>query len=116
MSSNSIRISADLFAAARDEAELLSRSTAQQIEHWAKIGRAVEEAGLTAAAAKEIVRASGLNMNIVQVSSEKELWDRKRQRQARDIASIKSGNTSARSMSWFTREMARGAKVKNAPY
>ena len=47
MSSNSIRIGAALFNTAREEAALMSRSTAQQIEHWARIGAALESCGLT---------------------------------------------------------------------
>lgn len=115
MSSNSLRISTALFTVAREEAELLSRSTAQQIEHWARIGRAVEAAGLTAAAAKEIVRRTGA-LDVVQVSSEKEIWQYKRQSQARDVANVQAGRASAGSMSWFSGEMARDVKIKNAPY
>lgn len=115
MHSNSLRISADLFALAREEADLLSRSTAQQIEHWARIGRAVEAAGLTVPAAKELVRRNG-RLDIVHVHSENELWDHKRELQARDIQLVASGRATAQSMSWFTEEQARGARVKDAPY
>jgi hypothetical protein len=43
----SVRISDDLFALARGESEAMSRSIAQQLEHWAKIGLALEQAGIT---------------------------------------------------------------------
>jgi hypothetical protein len=36
------RIDADLFAAAKAAGELLSRSAAQQINHWARLGRELE--------------------------------------------------------------------------
>lgn len=36
------RIDEDLFAAAKSAGELLSRSAAQQINHWARIGRELE--------------------------------------------------------------------------
>ena len=40
--SSPTRIDADLFAAAKSAGEVLSRSAAQQINHWARIGREVE--------------------------------------------------------------------------
>jgi hypothetical protein len=43
----SIRISDELFDLARDESGVMSRSIAQQFEHWAKIGAALEQAGVT---------------------------------------------------------------------
>ena len=43
----SIRISDELFDLARDESGTMSRSIAQQLEHWAKIGAALEQAGVT---------------------------------------------------------------------
>jgi hypothetical protein len=46
-SMKSVRISDDLFALARGESEAMSRSIAQQLEHWAKIGVALEQAGIT---------------------------------------------------------------------
>jgi hypothetical protein len=43
------RIDADLFAAAKAAGELLSRSAAQQINHWARLGRELEaSAGVSA--------------------------------------------------------------------
>ena len=39
---SAIRISKGLARAARNEAELMRRSIARQVEHWAEIGRAVE--------------------------------------------------------------------------
>jgi hypothetical protein len=38
-----IKISDDLALAAREEAEVCDRSIASQVEHWARIGRAVEQ-------------------------------------------------------------------------
>src|SRR3977135_840279 len=43
----SIRISDELFDLARDESGAMSRSIAQQLEHWAKIGAALEQADVT---------------------------------------------------------------------
>ena len=43
----SVRISDDLFELARGESAAMSRSIAQQLEHWARIGVALEQAGIT---------------------------------------------------------------------
>lgn len=40
--STPVRIDSELYAAAADVAPVMSRSTAQQIAHWARIGREVE--------------------------------------------------------------------------
>jgi hypothetical protein len=45
--SGSVKISGGLLHAARTSAELACRSTAGQIEYWAKLGRSVEEGGLS---------------------------------------------------------------------
>ncbi|WP_353252847.1 hypothetical protein [Salinisphaera sp. PC39] len=37
-----IKVNDDIAAAARAEADLMSRSMTEQIEHWARIGRALE--------------------------------------------------------------------------
>lgn len=41
---SSVKLSAQLVDEARREAELCTRSIAVQVEHWAKLGRAVERA------------------------------------------------------------------------
>ena len=46
MSSNSIRVGAELFRLAQQQGALMSRSAAQQVEHWARIGAALEATGL----------------------------------------------------------------------
>jgi hypothetical protein len=38
-----IKIGDDLVLAAREEAEVCERSIASQVEHWARIGRAIEQ-------------------------------------------------------------------------
>ncbi len=40
--STPIRIDAELYASATDAASVMSRSTTQQIAHWARIGRELE--------------------------------------------------------------------------
>jgi hypothetical protein len=116
MSSNSIRISADLFAAAAADGAVLSRSAAQQLEHWAKLGRAFE-----AGASSELVRtvlAAAVQSHgrpaSVQFADEQQLWAFKRELQARDLAS--GGHGSQHTMSWFTREEASSARVLGEPF
>ncbi len=43
--STAVKLSDELASAARAESEVWSRSMTQQIEHWARIGRAVERGG-----------------------------------------------------------------------
>ena len=40
--STPVRIDAELYASARQTGEVMSRSAAQQVTHWARIGRALE--------------------------------------------------------------------------
>ncbi len=42
----SIRISDSLYQAAEQEAALMHRSLAMQVEHWASLGRALENTGI----------------------------------------------------------------------
>ncbi|MES1927504.1 hypothetical protein [Salinisphaera sp. T31B1] len=42
MTSDSVRISRDIVSAARREAQLVQRPLQAQLEHWARIGRAIE--------------------------------------------------------------------------
>jgi ParD-like antitoxin of type II bacterial toxin-antitoxin system len=44
----SIRIADDLYSAVQQEGALMTRSIAQQLEHWARLGAALEAAGVTA--------------------------------------------------------------------
>ena len=45
----SVRISDSLYNDAEATAQKMHRSLAQQVEHWASIGRTVEDSGVTAA-------------------------------------------------------------------
>lgn len=51
-----VRIDEDLYNSAKAVAELLSRSTAQQIAHWARLGRELEsDPGVTTAAVADVL-------------------------------------------------------------
>lgn len=55
----SVKLSGSLLRAARASAEVACRSTAGQIEYWAKLGRSLEEGGLTTIEAQRAI--SGLD-------------------------------------------------------
>ena len=52
---SAVKLSDELVQAARGECRIWSRSMTQQIEHWARIGRAIERSG---AVSRERVRAA----------------------------------------------------------
>jgi ParD-like antitoxin of type II bacterial toxin-antitoxin system len=111
MSSNSVRVSADLFDQALRQGEVLSRSAAQQLEHWARLGAAVERSGLSVAELIEVLRGD-LSCRERPASA---LWAAKRDQQARDISAVESGQASSGSMSWFSGGRARQAKAIDSP-
>jgi hypothetical protein len=51
----SIRVSDQLYSLAEATSRQMHRSLAQQVEHWAELGRALEAAGVTTAQALEIL-------------------------------------------------------------
>lgn len=53
--SQTIRISDSLHALAQREAELMSRTVAQQLEHWARLGLALEASGVTASQVRHLL-------------------------------------------------------------
>lgn len=106
--SKSLRISDPLFEAATAAGETLSRSAAQQVEHWARLGHALEKRGLTVDAAVEFLQ----NLN----ATAQDLWADKRARQRRDLARLDAGLAKQDDMAWFTTDMARNAKILNGPY
>ena len=115
MPSNSIRVGASLFKEAQEEGAIMSRSAAQQIEYWARLGAALEAAGLSVADAARML-GSREPQKHVNTASEKELWALKREQQSQDLESVRSGRRSASSMSWFANGRARNAKLVDSPY
>ena len=51
----SIRVSDRLYSLAEATSQKVHRSLAQQVEHWAELGRALEAAGITTAQVFEIL-------------------------------------------------------------
>jgi hypothetical protein len=52
----------------------------------------------------------------VRTASAAELWAFKRERQRRDIESIREGRRTNSDLSWFTEEMARNAVIVGEPF
>jgi hypothetical protein len=115
MSSNSIRVGAELFLAAQQEGALMSRSAAQQIEHWARVGVALEQAGLSIADVAGLLRSRGTQSDAAR-TSEPNLWAFKRELQARDLHNVRAGRLSGAQMSWFSGGKASAVKLPNSPY
>ena len=109
--SRSLRVSEALFDSASIAGGMFSRSTAQQVEHWARLGKALEAAGITVDAA---VRLFGLGED--KGESEESLWRRKRARQKSDIENVASGRKRQDDAYLFTADAARTARVLNGPY
>ena len=117
MSTNSIRVSKDLFARAQHQAELMSRSIAQQVEHWARLGAALEASGLAVTGLADLLKSADEKSAMhIEAASAEDLWKFKRERQRADIARVKSGAASTQEMNWFSGGRARKAKLVNSPY
>lgn len=55
--SSAVKLSTELVESARHESRVYSRSMTQQIEHWARIGRAVERTGVLASRIHSALKA-----------------------------------------------------------
>lgn len=88
----SIRISDELYELALQEAALMQRSLAQQVEHWVKLGVGVEHAE---GASVNDVRAAALQY-----------------RHARDEAAVRSGRKSAASLHAIPADLIKAAKTE----
>jgi hypothetical protein len=108
MSSNSIRVSERLFEQAKAAGEVWSRSAAQQVEHWARIGQQVESLGLTVRDVLELLeRRAG--------PSEASLWAYKRAWQQEDLQRLEEGEP-AEPVSLFSGGLARKARLPGSPF
>ena len=108
--SKSLRVSDSVFVAAQNAGTHLTRSTAQQVEHWARLGQTIEATGMTVTQTIAL-----LNGNVETVVSEGAMWQDKRRRQATDRESVRSGARTADHLNWFRSGAARNAKVINGP-
>jgi hypothetical protein len=107
MTSNSIRISAELFDRAQRQGDVPSRSAAQQVEHWARLGAALEGSGLSVlelvAVLQGAPQSEAAHAAQAHAVPEADLWAFKRAQQQRDVANISGGR-------------ARRAKAIDSPF
>ena len=116
MSSNSIRVGTELFAAAQREGAVMSRSAAQQIEHWARVGAALEAVGRSVAEVAELLRSRSAARRDAVDAAAQDLWAFKRKLQARDLHHVRAGRLSGSQLSWFSGGKAKAARLVNSPY
>lgn len=90
----------------------MSRSTAQQIEHWARMGAALESCGLTVEQVASLLKTQSTADN----AGDADLWKFKRQRQKADMASAQAGRLSQDKLNWFSGGKARRLKIVGSPY
>ena len=122
-----IRVSVELFEAARKEAAIMNRSVAGQLEYWAKLGESIEAAGLSVEDVKELFyrgQAASSNREIlrsvvqenrgVYEVSEFQLQQAKRARQKVDYQAQKAGLVSSARMSPFA-NVRMSAKIREVP-
>lgn len=114
MSSNSIRISNQLFRDAQETGEYVARSAAQQVEFWARIGQALEVSGVRSQLLLELLRGDHGTQATARV--EDDLRAAKQLEQTRDIEAVKSGKSKPADSIWFTEERAKNAKALDSPY
>lgn len=71
------RVDDDVYADAKSAASSMSRSTAQQLSHWARLGREVEASGIAAAAVRAVLegRADYDRLDVVQQAAVRAAWD-----------------------------------------
>ena len=86
----SIRISDRLYEEAHTASGLLERSLAQQIEHWARLGQALE--------ITQQLESESINLRL-------------KSQFARDRQRVASGQIDAADLAFITPEMARASKV-----
>jgi len=88
----SIRITDELYELATQEAAMMNRSLAQQIEHWVKLGVGIER---TAGATMDDVRAASMQYRL-----------------AREEAAVRSGRRTASSLHAIPASVARSARAE----
>lgn len=108
MSSNAVRISAELFNTALDGGAVPSRSTAQQVEHGACLGEAKEATELNASQVTALLQNESIG--------DAALWAYKRAQQQADLANARAGCLSQQALSWFPGRKAQRVRLRDVPY
>jgi len=111
----SIRISDELYSLALSTGKALGRPIAQQMEYWARLGAALEAAGISSTAAMQLLGAKSTADELVsvalggsKVSGSKEL----RRLQANDADQVARGKRSAKSLHIVSKGALQGFTFK----
>jgi hypothetical protein len=107
----SIRISDDLYRLAHSTGKALQRPIAQQLEHWARLGAALEAAGISSTAAMQLLGARSAADELVSVAlgeAKMPSSARLRRLQANDADQVARGTRSAKSLYLVSKEILRG--------
>lgn len=126
MSSNSVRVSAALFQVAQAHGEVLTRSAAQQIEHWARLGKALEDAGLSVeqlvkalhgdTSGSKPARSEAKGRLSDETVSAEQMWTEKRAKQKKDLENVKNGKVPGMAMGWFSAKRVKQVEILDSPY
>lgn len=94
----------------------MCRSAAQQIEHWALLGAALEARGVAVADAVKLLRGERAPPATAAEIPEQALWDYKRVSQERDLGNVRAGRSTNAQMSWFSGGRAKATKLVDSSY
>ncbi|WP_339093716.1 TA system antitoxin ParD family protein [Variovorax paradoxus] len=111
----SIRISDELYSLAQSTGSALGRPIAQQMEHWARLGAALEAAGLSSIAAMQLLGQESKADQLVRATlGETPLSGARRLRrlQAKDADQVSRGQRSSKSLHAFTQNTLQGFTFK----
>jgi hypothetical protein len=116
----SIRISDDLYSMAQNASQALARPLAQQMEYWARLGAALDAAGLSTSMAMDLLGngveadkfvAAALGRGVTQVGGLPML----KERQRKDAEDVAAGRRTARSLLVVGEGDLKGAIVTPNP-
>ena len=115
----SIRVSDEMYASAQRTAAVLERSLAQQFEYWARLGVAIDAAGITSSQVISLLEAGKTVETLVAVATghaDNSGDTRIRQRNEQLEADVSTGKRAASSLLIFAADAVRASTVSNAPY
>lgn len=116
----SIRISNDLYSMAHNASQALGRPLAQQMEYWARLGAALDAAGISASMAMELL-GNGVQANefvaaaLGRGASEDGGLPMLKERQRKDAAEVAAGHRTARSLLAVGKGDLKGARFTGNP-
>jgi hypothetical protein len=115
----SIRVSDEMYALAQRTGTALDRSLAQQFEYWARLGAAIDAAGITSSQAMSLLEAGKPVDVLIAVATghaDNSGDARIRRRNEQLEADVAAGRRSAASLLIFSAEAVSASTVSKAPY